>query len=463
MIALSRRVPPLPTLAAKLESAYRGFGVVGHKLLLAVSGGADSTALLMGTSQIAAALELTLVVGSLDHGLRAEAELEVERVRGLASSLGLSFVSAKLALRAGPSLEGRARQARYQALEEMRSRAGCDWIATGHTASDQAETLLMRLLRGTALGGASGIRPTCGRLVRPMLACTRREVERFLSELGVDFVDDPMNSDPRFTRSRIRALLIPAVESVSGPAAISRLAAFASAAASDAVYLDQLAEAAFDRLLQSAGKLDAAGVRALAPPLQTRVLARLLLEAGASVDRAAVGRARAALSSAGRATLSRGFEIRSAGGTLRCIRAPRTPAQPAALSLSHGWVADSASGMWIGVAEQRPTHENGEWLEIGDAPLPLSIRRRRPGDRVGPARGARGTKLQDLMVDLGIPSEERDAIPVVCDAAGRILWVIGVWPRTRSFVADRQSPGAARYVLARRISPPASASRPRSL
>jgi tRNA(Ile)-lysidine synthase len=273
-----------------------------------------------------------------------------------------------------------------------------------------------------------------------------------------------MNGDLRFTRSRIRSQLIPAIESAAGPKAINHLAGFASMAASDAAYLDQLAKAAFDRLLCSPGKLDASGVRALAPPLQTRVLARLLLEAGAYVDRAAVVRAQRTLTSAGRATLSRGFEIRSAGGTLRCTRAALTKAQPAMLSLSEGWVADSASGLWIGISAQPPTNvENAEWVEIGNAPLPLSIRRRRRGDRVAAVRGTRGAKLQDLMVDLGIPSEERDAIPVVCDAAGRILWVIGVWPRTRSFGAKSPSPRVGRYLVVEKISPPASTSRPRSL
>jgi tRNA(Ile)-lysidine synthase len=467
---LSRRVPLLPPLAEKLGQAYREFGLRGEKLLLAVSGGADSTALLLGTAQVAQALDLELAVGTVDHGLRPESSGEVEQVRALAVSLGLSFHCRALALTDGPSLEGRARQARYQALEEIRIEAGCDWIATAHTASDQAETLLMRLLRGTALGGASGIRPRRGRLIRPLLTCSRREVERFLAELGATFAVDPMNGDVRFARARIRAQLIPVVESTGGIEGINHLAAFASMAAEDAEYLDELAGAAYARLLQAPGKLDAPGLRALPRALRRRVLAQLLLDAGARVDRAALARALTAVSSSGRATLSHGFEIRSAGGIVRCVStAPAAPLEPSR-SLSGGWLNDPASGLRIGLADHLPAGLKCDSLEIGAAPLPLSIRRRRPGDRVGLARESGRAKLQDVMVNLGIPSEERDSIPVVCDAAGRILWVIGVWPRTpRLGLPGGIDPGvsggagATRYLLAERISAPASANLPRSL
>lgn len=465
MSLLSRRVPLLPPLAKKLGLAYRDFGVSGEKLLLAVSGGADSTALLLGSAQVAPALKLLLSVGTVDHGLRSESQQEVEGVRSVAAKLGLPFHSRKLALAEGPSLEARARQARYLALEDIRSEARCDWIATAHTASDQAETLLMRLLRGTALGGASGIRPRRGRLIRPLLGCSRREVERYLTELGATFAVDPMNADFRFTRARIRAQLIPSVESAGGTDAVSHLAAFASMAAEDAEYLDELAAAAHARLLQAPGRLDAPGLRALLPALRRRVLARLMLDAGARVDRAALARALTAVSSNGRATLSHGFEIRSAGGIVRCVPAASTAGLEPALSLSGGWVDDPASGLRIGLADQLPVGLKCDSLEIGAAPLPLSIRRRRPGDRVGLAREAGRAKLQDVMVDLKIPSEERDSIPVVCDAAGRILWVIGVWPRTPrpALQGGAGSAGTTRYLLAERISAPASANLPHSL
>jgi tRNA(Ile)-lysidine synthase len=432
--------------------------VGGQKLLLAVSGGADSIALLFGSAQIASALEVHLEVASLDHGLRAESAAEVENVQQLASSLGLPFHSRRLGLMPGCGLEARARNARYHALEEIRAESGLDWIVTAHTASDQAETLLMRLLRGASLSGASGIRARRGRLLRPLLVCTRTEVDQFVSELTVECASDAMNRDVRFARSRVRAELIPAIEAVGGSRSIRHLAAFAAIAAEDDQYLDELAKAAYARLLQSPGRLDAAGVRALVPPLRRRVIVRMIEEAGARVDSAAVGRALAALRSGGRAALSQGFEIRSAGGILRCARAPEPRGQAASLSLTEGWVADPVSGLRIGVADSPPLNRSPDhWLEIPESPLPLIIRRRQPGDRVGGAGRRGATKLQDVMVDLGIPREERERVPIVCDAAGRILWVVGVWPRRRVKAPSNPATGARRYLLVERMSGPASA------
>src|SRR5262249_20631749 len=207
---LSRRVAPAPPFAEKLARAYRDLGVCGQKLLLAVSGGADSTAMLIATSQVASALGLGLASASLDHGLRADSADDVRRVSALCRGLGIAFYSQKLSLRDAPGLEGRARRARYLALEDIRMEAGCAWIATAHTASDQAETLLMRLLRGTSLGGASGIRPRLGRLIRPLLGCTRAEVESFLADQRVSLAVDPMHEDFLFPPAPLPAQLLPA-------------------------------------------------------------------------------------------------------------------------------------------------------------------------------------------------------------------------------------------------------------
>ncbi|HXN41204.1 MAG TPA: tRNA lysidine(34) synthetase TilS, partial [Myxococcaceae bacterium] len=132
-----------------LSHAYRRLGAAKHSVLLAVSGGADSVALLLGTEQVAKPLGLRLQVASLDHALRPESAMEVAAVRLLAEQRGLPFHARSLNLKAGSGTEARARAARYEALEEIRAAEHLDLIATGHTASDQAETLLMRLTRGT--------------------------------------------------------------------------------------------------------------------------------------------------------------------------------------------------------------------------------------------------------------------------------------------------------------------------
>jgi len=158
-----------------LEAAYLRWVGHGARVLLAVSGGGDSLALLVGSAALRQPLDLKLEIATLDHGLRAGSDAEGRAVEKLSAELGLSWHTRALSLAAGPGVEARARRARYQALEEIRRAQGLDWIATAHTASDQAETVLMRLARGSALSGAAGILERRGRVIRPLLRCTRSQ------------------------------------------------------------------------------------------------------------------------------------------------------------------------------------------------------------------------------------------------------------------------------------------------
>ncbi|MBF5044181.1 tRNA lysidine(34) synthetase TilS [Aggregicoccus sp. 17bor-14] len=414
-------------------------------MLLAVSGGADSVALLVGTAQLAQPLGLRLEVATLDHGLRPEASAEVQGVLALAQRLGLPAHARTLALGAlGAGLEARARTARYAALEGLRAERALDAIATGHTASEQAETLLMRLVRGSSLQGARAILPSRGRVVRPLLGLTRAQLRAFLAEQGVPFHEDPMNADPRFLRTRVRHAALPALEAAAGFDVAPALARFSALAAEDAALLEQLAEGAWTRLRGADGALDAVGVRALALPLRRRVLARLLAQSGAVLDAAALERALEAVSRGGQATLSRGLVLRAAGGRVRCVRAgdpepflPQLLARGAALQLAgSGWRVGE------GAAPPRALH-----LALG-APVqwPLSVRARRPGERVGRGERAGGSrKVQDLLVDARVPAELRDQLPVIADAQDRVLWIPGVWsPPTRAFTG---APSALLWAL----------------
>jgi len=430
--------------------------------LLAVSGGADSTALLLGSSRLRTELRLTLEVATLDHGLRAASCSELEQVRQLSARLGLEFHPRALSIEPGPSLEERARQKRYAALEEICTARGLDLIATAHTASDQAETLLMRLARGAALRGAAGILEKRARIIRPLLACSRAEVEGFLADERVDFARDPMNVDPTFLRSRIRTQVIPALEEAAGPGAIQRLARFAVTAGEDAALLDVFAGQAFERLRLGDGRLDATGVRALALPLQRRALARLIDEAGGRIDLLTLDRAMAALQAGRAATLSDGLSLRTAGGTVRCAPATSRAAVCLERALGDAWLADPLSGLRIRLTQGRPRERKCWWLGLDEVALPLSLRRRRPGDRVDTRIGR--AKLQDLMMDLKVPAEQRNSIPVICDSAGKIVWVVGVWPRRGPHSGRRSPQGSpAWYLVAEPISNSASGGAAHSL
>lgn len=418
-----------PWLLRKLDEGYARLGLSGTRLLLAVSGGADSSALLVGTARLAAARRLVCTVASVDHGLRPEGGAEVEHVRALAERFGLPFVTRALGLPVGSRLEERAREARYEALEQLRQETGCAWIVTAHTADDQAETLLMRLARGAALRGAAGILGRRGHIVRPMLRCTRADVRELLEREGLQVVRDPMNEDPTYLRPRVRARVLPALTEVAGAAAIPHLAAFSELAQEDEALLGQLAEDAFARLAVRPGMLDGVGVRALVRPIRLRVLRRLLESSGVTAALPLLEAASEAVERGGRIPLRRGIELRAEGGWVRCV--PRQAAgSVAGGSLRPGErIEVPALGAAFTLGAEPPPAD-ARFLPLPPSvPLPLTVRGRLPGDLIaaGPRGGHR--KLQDVLVDLRIPAEERDRIPVVADASGNILWVVGVWPR----------------------------------
>lgn len=415
----------LTPLVEKIEAAYRRLGAAGERVLLAVSGGVDSTALLLATARLADRLGIRAEVACVDHGLRPESEEEASRVGELARAYAMPFHLRQLRLSSGSSLEERAREARYAALSTLREERGLSLIATAHTASDQAETVLMRLARGAALRGAAAILPRRGTIIRPMIEVTRDEVERFLAREGSRPARDPMNQDRSFARARVRLDALPALESALGPGVSRNLAHFAQLAAEDETLLSELAEADFARLSTGQGGLEATGVRGLQLPLRRRVLARLVEVSGSAVDCGLIERALSAVERGGTATLRRGLLLKSQGGVVRCVPS-RPPLQPAEeLRLRPGGeVEDPRAGLVLRLDRACPGSSVAS-IGLGEVELPLTVRHRRPGDRIG------SRKLQDLLVNLKVRAEDRDLVPLVCDRLGRVVWVVGLWPRRR--------------------------------
>jgi tRNA(Ile)-lysidine synthase len=201
----------------------------GDRLLVAVSGGGDSVGLLALLLSASPRPAFNLGLVHVHHNLRgAEADRDETAVHDLAASLGLPFVSLRLAGRPpkGESVEQWARQARYAAFEALRCEEGWDWIATAHSLDDQAETVLLRIARGTGLGGLAGILPVAGRVVRPALAFTGEELRAAAAACGLSYLEDGTNRDLRFQRNRIRLKVLPAIESAL-PGFSVRLAALA--------------------------------------------------------------------------------------------------------------------------------------------------------------------------------------------------------------------------------------------
>lgn len=250
----------------QVSKAFRGVG----RALFAVSGGADSMAL----AEAGARLSLSFEVASFDHGLRPEAAAEVDLVRQWAARHGVPFHTRILSVGAEPGLEARARAARYGALHEIAHERRLTTIVTAHTASDQAETVLMRLTRGSAGRGARGVQALRDDgLLRPLLFATRADTERYVRELGVAVVTDPMNDDRSFLRVRVRHDVLPVLEQAVGAHATGALSRFARYAAEDDAWLEAEASLAYDRI-RAGDSLDRLGFRSLGRPIRRRVLAR---------------------------------------------------------------------------------------------------------------------------------------------------------------------------------------------
>ncbi len=257
-----------------LRRVLRRLLPVEKGVLLAVSGGPDSMTLLTASARISGRLGLRLEAATVDHQLRPESAAEVALVAKAASELGVPHhvLTAKVA---GPGVEAAARAARYEALASLRSSRGLSVIATAHTASDQAETLLMRLARGAALGGARSIHEArADAVIRPLLFLGRAQVEAYVSALGLMVARDAMNDDEQFLRVRVRKSVLPALLAAAGPGAERALARFAQLADEDDAELTAQALA----VTPGSEALDAARLSALPRPIARRVLARWLSE-----------------------------------------------------------------------------------------------------------------------------------------------------------------------------------------
>lgn len=435
---MKRRVQKPEVVRQKLQAAVWRHALENRSILLAVSGGGDSMALLDAAAREAPGLGLRLAVACVDHHLRRASKRERALVAAAAEKRGLPFHPLDAPVAPGPGVEARAREARYAALEQARAELGFDRVATAHTASDQAETVLMRLSRGSALTGASGIREVRGTLVRPLLDCTREELRAYLRRHRIRFAEDVMNRDPAFLRTRIRRRVLPALEEAAGPEVVLRWAGFARVAAEDDALLSEWAAASLRRL-RVPGGLDAVGLRALARPVRRRVLARLLSEEGLAVDLELVERMDDAVTKGLSTPLPERATLRAEGAQVRIVRAETGAAlaggwPPRDLTCDGDPVRLPELGLEVAWRSTPPSPEaRGRAQPLWVAPQPglvLQVRPREPGDRVEQASG-RTRKLQDVLTDARVPREQRDRIPVIAAPSGRVVCAVGVWPSFR--------------------------------
>ena len=446
-------------LAVRVLRAMRAQSLVpaDGTVVVAVSGGSDSVALAHLLAELDAAGDLTLVaLAHFNHQIRgAEAEADEAFCGELAGRLSRPIDVERADVRARAraekrSLEDAARAARYEFLERARGRAAAGGIAVGHTRDDQAETFLLRLVRGAGPRGLAGIYPRHGAVIRPLLDLRRTALREYLKEIDEPFREDASNRDVAIPRNRVRVELLPYIERHFNVGIVNVLAREARIARDDAEWLDAAAaEASASILTAGDGRLivDALQLCALPAALRHRV-ARLALRSGAgerfvSFDHAAAllelaaGDVRGPLNLPGlRATRDgtrlvlvpggrgMGSEVAPAASKVLedrgcwSLSVPgRVEIEPLGVEISAEFQAvppaDPLSASVVAVAADR--------VAAGQ----LAIRTRQPGDRLKPLGLGGHKKVQDLLVDRKVPRAERDRVPIVVDGLDRIVWVAG--------------------------------------
>jgi tRNA(Ile)-lysidine synthase len=221
-----RSHPPTLFTTAKRTLLEECGPLGGVRVLVAVSGGPDSMALLHVLARLGPRLGFQIVAHGVDHGLRPEARAELDLVAEFSAQEGVSFSRSLVSVAPGGNLQARARAARYAALREAAARQGATLIATAHHADDRAETVLLRLLRGTSVRGLAVLPPRSGDLIRPFVRARKVDVTAHVVRHRVPAAEDPSNDDPRFLRVRVRRLLVPLLVELS-PQIVDNLNALA--------------------------------------------------------------------------------------------------------------------------------------------------------------------------------------------------------------------------------------------
>ena len=400
-------------LLRHVEASLAALGVnPTDPLGVACSGGADSIAL---THLLAASRE-RLVVLHVDHALRADAEGDLRFVERTADALGATFLAARVTVTpTGDGIEADARRARYAALEQMAIETGLRFVATAHTLDDQAETVLLRTMRG---GGLDAIAPVRGTFVRPLLEVRRHDLRGWLADREIDWREDPTNADLRFERNWVRNVLLPTMTERRAGAPRS-LAAIAQRHREDRDALDALAADVFSRaavddvgVLLSSDELDLAPV-AISSRVIRLAFRHLRVDPSQRViESVRVGEQRR-LTCAGVDTwrLDDGIALVAANRTrLAQFAVPRRGS-----AVSEEWairirVGSSGSAPW-------------SWrVALPDGATSVAIRPRLDGDRVATSVGHK--KVQDVLVDAKVPRPLRDLVPVL-DVDGGAYAVVG--------------------------------------
>ena len=385
-----------------------GIGIPNQRILCAVSGGMDSVALLHCLCTLRREMGFSLYAAHFHHGIRASADGDQELVDTLCQDWEIPLTCGRGDVeqeRCGRTIEETARDLRYDFLERTRATLDCQWIVTAHHAGDQAETVLMHLLRGSGVRGLRGMEPVRGYIARPLLHVEREEILRYVETHHLPYREDETNADLTYTRNRIRKELIPILQTGYNPAIIKTLCKTARAAGEDEAFLMEQAKNAFLKVRRYSlpGVCHVLSGMPDQPSLEKRILRLCLEDLGAwNVTERALILGMEAIDQGKRTDIGQGIFVDQKGEVQ--IYRPFTTQETAGLASGYGRL-------------------NGLSLEVWtpDSCRDALLRTRRPGD-VLPG----GKRLSHLLKEQGVPRCIRDALGVIV-RGNRVLAVQHVW------------------------------------
>lgn len=426
----------------------------GDRILVGLSGGADSVALTHALTQMAKEEEITIAAAHLHHGLRKEADQDLTFAKNLSEKMEISFHSKRVDLPLlYPDLcvEEAGRIARYQFFRELACTHGYTKIATAHHANDHAEQVLLNLIRGTGTDGLTGIPDLRNdTIIRPMIAVRKSEILLFLKEIGASWVEDATNCDPRFLRNRIRNTLIPLLETEYNPKIQENLIRLAAIAKDERDWQEAAtATALTETVLKSSPNLlvlDRKKTLALLPGLRRRVLRMALCQVKTDLKRIGfqhiadmetlLARSQTRechLPGNIRVTVSAGqMEIRKEAASLRTPRPvfwfekeiPLSPPFPRKIPL-----APELGSVTLFCAEPVQEAEaccQKSSLRLSPSAFPLTVRFPKPGDRMRPAGRNGSRKVTKLLSEKGIPAAQRQTT-LLFFSKGEVIWIPGLY------------------------------------
>lgn len=415
----------------------------GAAIVVALSGGADSVALLHALLELRESGGFRLTAAHLNHALRGdESDCDQRFCDELCARLKLEFVVEK-ATELSPqmsNLEEAARQARHEFLNRAAVQTASDYVALGHHADDQAETVLMRLLRGAGVAGLSAMAETGpGRLIRPLLSLSRGDILSYLEEIGAPFVTDASNFSSALLRNRIRHDLLPTLNREYAPGTSKRLAALAAEMQSVDSFLSRAADRELSEMVAAGGELDLSRFAQVDPALRLSVLRRYLATHLGSLRRVnrdhleglshlcLDGPANGEISLPGGRRAVRQYDRLRIADRAQAVRANfSTPLSfEGTTEIAEAGLAFEASLVGAGEVAMPSDHSAALFDVQAIAADGLTARNFKPGDRIRPLGMAGTRKVKDVFIDKKLPLVVRGRFPVVAMGA-RIVWLPGI-------------------------------------